>query len=168
MAVGDGDCAVTDDRTDPGSLAIAALTTYALRDRYISEQQELQPDLGDALRQALGSGFDVQISVGAGSPKPRVALYGTTFWPDISVLRDGAPLLGVEVKHIREGQSPSKAFAETIGQCLIYRLLYPQVIGFVLRDGATEPEPLEDEARLREMLAKCGIDLVIRYRDESQ
>ena len=47
---------------------------------------------------------------------------------------------------------------------MIYRLRYPRVIGFVLRDGAAEPEPLKDEARLREMLANNGIDVVMRCR----
>ena len=143
---------------------MATLATCALRDRYASEQQELQPDLADALKKALGSGFDVQISIGSGDPKPHVALFGTTFWPDIVVSCNGVPSLAIEVKHIRKGQSPAKAIAETIGQCLIYSLLYPRVIGFILRDGTPEPEPLAEEKRLREMLAKFGIDIAMRCR----
>ncbi len=132
------------------------------------DEPALRDALVQALRDRLGEGFTVQISVNEGrrpdSPKPRVALFGVTFWPDIVVLRGREPILGVEVKHIREGHSPTHAIAETIGQSLIYRLLYPRVIAFVLRDGLAEPKPLENEARLREIVAGCRIDLVMRCR----
>jgi hypothetical protein len=121
---------VTNDQADPCGIVMATLVSCVLRDRYLNEQQELQPDLQTALRQALGSRFDVQISVGAGGPKPRVVLFGMSFG-QTSPFSAGAPVLGIEVKHIRKGQSPSSAIAETIGQCLIYWLLYPRV-GFVL------------------------------------
>jgi len=163
---------MTDDQVDPVGIVMATLTSCGLRDRYLSEQRELQPDLRDAMVKALhdrfGDGFTLQISVNEGrppdAPKPRVELLGTSFWPDIAVLRAGTPILGIEVKYVRGGDSPSSAIAETIGQCLIYRLRYPRVIGFVLRDGAAEPKPLKDEARLREMLANNGIDVVMRCR----
>ena len=130
---------MTDDQADPCGIVMATLSSCALRDRYRSEQRELQPDLRDALvkalRDRLGDGFTVQISVNEGrppdAPKPHVALFGTSFWPDIVVLRAGAPVLGVEVKHIRTGESPSSAIAETVGH-YIARQMGHYSAGFTL------------------------------------
>ena len=80
---------MTDDQVDPVGIVMATLTSCGLRDRYLSEQRELQPDLRDAMVKALhdrfGDGLAVQISVNEGrppdAPKPRVELFATSFWP---------------------------------------------------------------------------------------
>ena len=160
---------MSDQQADAYDIVLQTLRTCTLRDQYTSEQQQLQPDLRDALRQVLGSKYGVEISVRAGEvasgPKPRVALFGTTFWPDIEVRSGDGPIVGVEVKHLRRGQrGSSKAIEEAIGAALIYRLLYPRAIAFILREGIAETEPPNAETHLRRMLTDYGIDLMVRYR----
>jgi hypothetical protein len=38
-----GDCVVTNDAADPCGIVMATLVSCVLRDRYLNEQQELQP-----------------------------------------------------------------------------------------------------------------------------
>lgn len=154
---------MTIDQQDPYGIVLATLRECKLRDHYTDEQRELQPDLADGLREALGDGFEVEISVGPGHPKPRVPLLGTTFWPDLVVSRDGAPIAAVEAKYIRKGESSTSPIAETIGQALIYTLQYPRAVAFILQEGTADGES-DPEVRLRELLARCRVDLVLRRR----
>ena len=110
---------MTNDPTDPYGIVLATLRECELRDHYIDEQRELQPDLAKALKQALGNGFDVRTSVGGPGAPEGIHLYGTSFWPDLDVSRVDAPILAIEAKYIREKESPTAPIAETIGQALI-------------------------------------------------
>ena len=152
---------MTIDQQDPYGIVLATLRDCKLRDHYADEQQDLQPHLRDILVDKLGDEFKVEISTGPGRPKPHVALFGTTFWPDIAVSRAGENIAAVEAKYIREKESPTAPIAETIGQALIYSLQYPRVVAFILREVTVDAES-EPEARLRELLAGCGVDLVVR------
>ena len=159
---------MTIDQQDPYGIVLATLRDCKLRDHYTDEQRELQPDLAKALKHALGNGFRIRTAVGGPGAPSGIHLYGTSFWPDLDVSRGDEPVLAIEVKYIRMREPRSKRvpsstlIAETIGQALIYRVRYPRAIAFILHDGAVDARPKEAEAILRELLARCGVDLVWR------
>lgn len=132
-------------RDRPGDTALSRLCddvlkrlrSFHLRDHYSDEQRDLQTHIMEELQGALPKTFTLCASTGGSGPKPSVRLHGTSFWPDIEVCYD-RPLVGIEVKLVRvtaPKKSYAKPLAETIGQCLIYTVRYPCVIGFVLNDG---------------------------------
>ena len=148
---------------DPTATVIRILETFPLRPQYKSEQADLQTHIEAELRAALSPDYEVIISVG-GNGKPSIALCGTSFWPDAEIRSLEGPLIGIEVKYVRRGQSASKAIAETLGQTLIYRLRYNAVIAFILHEGVYNRRLCEHDERSEERLARNGIQLVLRRR----
>jgi hypothetical protein len=132
-------------------------------EEYASEETQLQPYLETAISGVLDSKFlgkyEIKMSVG-GKNRPRVDLLGTNFWPDIEISRDGAPLLAVEVK--LAGKSLAPAVSATIGQCLIYKLKYKYVIGFIRNQARINPQFNEFDRQLEDTLNRLGFPLIIR------
>jgi hypothetical protein len=125
----------------------------------------LQPYLGQEIRNVLETSFPgrckIKTSIG-GKKSPRVDLLGTNFWPDIEVSTvDGEPILAVEVKLARERSLP-KSISATIGQCIIYKLKYPYVIGFIANQAKMDPRYDEYNKQFEGMLNKLELPLVIR------
>jgi hypothetical protein len=56
----------------------------------------------------------------------------------------------------------SGAISKTIGQCLIYKLKYQYVAGFIVYRGKTDPKMIEYDELFYEMIGKLGIPLLIR------
>jgi hypothetical protein len=130
---------------------------------YKSEEKELQPYLKTKISETLESTFpgeyDIKISIG-GKNRPRVDLLGTNFWPDIEISKNGESLLAVEVKLARK--SLATAISETLGQCLIYKLKYDYVIGFIKNRVRFYLQYNEFDKQFEEMLEKLGFPLIIR------
>jgi hypothetical protein len=139
-----------------------ALNECPLRPQYRSEQQELQPDLADAIGKELPAQYHLITSTGGEDKKPYLNICGTSFWPDIEISESGKPLIAVEIKHIPQDKSASKRIAEAIGQALIYRVRYPYTIVFVLNRGKHTTEGAEQDDELRTFLHDCGIELILR------
>lgn len=130
---------------------------------YASEEKQLQPYLETEISKLLESTFpgeyEIKMSVG-GQDRPRVDLLGTNFWPDIAVSKNGESLLAVEVKLVRK--SLATAVSATIGQCLIYKLKYKYVIGFIRSQVRIYPQYNEFDKQFEEMLKTLGFPLIIR------
>lgn len=146
--------------------ACAALGSFPLRPEYKDEQRDLQSHIAEVLRAAVPEGIEIITSTGAGAPKPSIYLYGTSFWPDVELRSQPGPLVGIEVKYVRSGQSASHAIAETLGQSLIYTIRYPAVIAFILHDGKYDPRLTgANDAEVRKRLQASGIELIVRRRE---
>src|ERR1051326_7794257 len=108
------------DVNDLNQRTCSALTSFVLEHKYADEQRDLQMHIAQVLRPAVPENVEIITSTGPGTPKPSIHLCGTSFWPDVELRSEGKPLIGIEVKYVREKQSASKAIAETLGQSLIY------------------------------------------------
>jgi hypothetical protein len=132
-------------------------------EEYESEETQLQPyletEISKTLETASADKYEIKISIG-GRNRPRVDLLGTNFWPDIEISRDGNPFLAVEVKLAKD--SLAGALTGTIGQCLIYKLKYKYVIGFIKNQARTDPRCNEFDAKFEEMLNRLEFPLIIR------
>lgn len=132
-------------------------------EEYTSEETQLQPYLETEISGVLDSEFpgkyEIKMSVG-GKNRPRVDLLGTNFWPDIEISKDGAPMLAIEVKLVRK--SLATAVSATIGQCLIYKLKYEYVIGFIRNQARINPQYNEFDRQLEDTLNRLGFPLIIR------
>jgi len=131
--------------------------------QYKSEEKQLQPylqaEVSRVLENVFPGEYEVKISIG-GKKRPRVDLRGTNFWPDIEISKNGKPLLAVEVK--LAGKSLATAISGTLGQCLIYKLKYEYVIGFIKSQVRVYPQYNEFDKQFEEMLEKLGFPLIIR------
>ena len=127
------------DEQDLLYLVLERLRSFELLAQYESEEHDLQPHIREEIDNLLDrKGFDecrTEISVGGDSKKPHIDMFGTNFWPDVEVLKNEQPLVGIEVKYIRENSSGANALSESIGQSLIYKIRYPFVIDFVIHKG---------------------------------
>ena len=134
-----------------------------LHENYTHEENGLQPHLEESISQWLqlffSDGYNVKISVGGGG-RPRVDLLGTNFWPDVEISYKGKPAIAIEVKYAKRGLPG--AISSTIGQCLIYKLKYPYVAGFLIYRGPTNPKLNEYDAPFHGMIKRLGFPLVIR------
>jgi hypothetical protein len=130
---------------------------------YEDEETQLQPYLQTEISRALENAsldkYEIKISIG-GRNKPKVDLLGTNFWPDIEISTNGEPFLAVEVKLAQK--SLAGAISGTIGQCLIYKLKYKYVIGFIKNQARINPHYNEFDARFEEMLNRMEFPLIIR------
>ena len=113
------------------------LRNCPLESEYDGEERGLQPFLEKKAFNENGvTDLETKMSVGNNNT-PRVDLLGTNFWPDIEISLGGNPVLAIEVKY--QKKSLPAALALLIGQCLIYKLKYRSVIGFILHRGPINP-----------------------------
>jgi hypothetical protein len=130
---------------------------------YENEEKQLQPYLQTEISKLLEAEspdkYQVKMSIG-GRNKPKVDLLGTNFWPDIEISTNGEAYLAVEVKLAKK--SLAGALSGTIGQCLIYKLKYKYVIGFIKNQARTDPRCNEFDAQFEEMLNGLEFPLIIR------
>ena len=130
---------------------------------YENEEKQLQPYLQTEISKLLeaesADKYQVKISIG-GRNKPKVDLLGTNFWPDIEISTNGEPCLAVEVKLAQK--SLAGAISGTIGQCLIYKLKYNYVIGFIKNQAKTDPNYNEFDTKFEHMLNELNFPLIIR------
>ena len=130
---------------------------------YTSEEKQLQPYLESEISKILMNIFpeeyEIKMSVG-GQGRPKVDLLGTNFWPDIEISKEGKPLLAIEVKLVRK--SLATAVSSAIGQCLIYKLKYEYVIGFIRNQVQTYPKYNEFNEQFWQMLERLKLELIIR------
>ncbi len=139
------------------------LNEIELQEEYKDEESGLQPHLESLiagwLQKSFNDEYQLKISVGGGE-RPRVDLLGTNFWPDIEISYKGKPVIAVEVKYMKSGFT--SAITNTIGQCLIYKLKYAYVIGFIVYRGSANPKLNEYDAPFYDMIEKLGFPLLIR------
>jgi hypothetical protein len=130
---------------------------------YENEEKQLQPhlqtEISKALENASADKYQVKISIG-GQNRPRVDLLGTNFWPDIEISTNGEACLAVEVKLAKK--SLAGAISGTIGQCLIYKLKYKYVMGFIKNQARTDPKYCEFDTKFEDMLNRLGFPLIVR------
>ena len=117
------------------------LSEFQLLDQYTAEElsprdeEEKGPGLlhhvKAEIRGVLGSEYEIVTQSWDESGRDLVTAFGHSFWPDIFVRRGDTDLLAVELKFAKK--SPTGAIAQMIGQCLIYRAKYSQVIGFLVK-----------------------------------
>lgn len=146
---------------------LGVLKACQLRQSYEDEQRNLQPHLEAIIAETLNAKFPGEFelvrSIGAGSPKPSINIFGTSFWPDLEIRQPGgAPVLGIEVKYARTSREVSKAIAESLGQAVIYRLRYSSTIAFVLCRDRRIPAPDALQNRFHTQLLQHGIRLIVR------
>jgi hypothetical protein len=132
-------------------------------EEYTCEEKQLQPYLETEIARVLDNAFpgeyEMKMCLG-GENRPRVDLLGTNFWPDIEISKDGEALLAVEVKLARK--SLATAVSATIGQCLLYKLKYKYVIGFIRNQGRINSQYNEFDEQFEEMLKRLEFPLIIR------
>lgn len=136
------------------------LRTLDLQDNYDSEEPDLLNHVVSEVQNVLGEGYEIVSQ--SWSLEDAVEGLGCSFWPDIIVKKGQKAVLVLELKMVRATKSPAKAYEETIGQCLIYRAKYPQVIGFVLNRGVHNSDHTAFTSQVEKLLANDGISLVIR------
>jgi hypothetical protein len=139
------------------------LGTFPLRPDYGSEEPELLDHVVGELEDLLGDQYEIVSK--SSDEEDSVKTLGCSFWPDILVRQNGEDLLVLElklVKKAKKSRSPSKAYAETMGQCIIYSTKYPAVIGLVVNYGLRNPEHIVFDAEIHEILGGHQIKLVIR------
>jgi hypothetical protein len=146
---------------------VSVLKSCQLNPTYQDEQRDLQPHLeaivGETLDAKFPKQFELVRSIGIGSPKPSIKLFGTSFWPDLEIRQPGGePVLGIEVKYARTSKEVSKAIAESLGQAVIYRLRYATTIAFVLCRDRRIPAADELQNRFNAQLLQHGIRLIVR------
>ncbi|MGH7381120.1 MAG: hypothetical protein ACREKR_02690 [Candidatus Methylomirabilales bacterium] len=145
------------------------LENMLISPQYQDEEHGLQPDvkstLDTALKDRYGALFRSVISIGPDTPKPSVEMFGTSFWPDMEILRGDKPVLGIEIKIIRKGQSAARQLSEALGQALIYTIRYPNVIVFALHSGIYNPKLLREDPKMSRLLQKLNIRFVLRRHD---
>lgn len=139
------------------------LKSISLEKDYESEEKGLQPHLKRAIMNAFSENrlddYKTKISVG-GKNRPRIDLLGTNFWPDIEISKNGEPLIAVEVKY--EKKSLPNALSSLLGQCLIYKLKYKFVIGFILHRGSTNSNYEEYDHKFWTMIEELDLSIIIR------
>lgn len=139
------------------------LDNIELHEEYKDEERGLQPYLERSIARWLhmifNDDYQLKISVGGGE-RPRVDLLGTNFWPDIEISYKGKPVIAIEVKYTKRGLT--SAITSSIGQCLIYKLKYPYVVGFLIYRGPTDPKLNEYDAPFYDMIERLGFPLLIR------
>ena len=91
-----------------------------------------------------------------------MAACGGSFWPDILIRQGESDFLVLELKQVKAKRSLTKALAEMIGQCLVYRSKYPQVIGFLVNHGLGDAESNQHTEHLLGLLSSHDIRIVIR------
>jgi len=132
-------------------------------EEYESEENQLQPyleaEIARLLKRAFPHKYEIKMCLG-GENRPRVDLLGTNFWPDIEISKDGEPLLAVEVKLVKK--SLATAVSATIGQCLLYKLKYKYVIGFIKNQVRINSQYNEFDEQFKEMLRRLEFPLIIR------
>jgi hypothetical protein len=133
-------------------------------EEFQSEEKDLQPYLEKEIAYVLNKSFPGQYKTKAsigGTKRPKVDLLGTNFWPDIEVSSvDGKPVLAVEVKLAKK--SLASAISGTIGQCLIYKLKYEHVVGFIKNQAKVDPRYAEYNEEFWKMMKTLKIPLIIR------
>jgi hypothetical protein len=144
-----------------------ALEKLPLPDQLKSEQDDLSQLLLPALKKAAGQAIEVFPAVrGLPGRSRSLRLYGTDFWPDFAFHRgaDDEPLLAVETKLVKQDESAACAISQALGQALIYRLVYPVVLAFVVhrgRDRGLAFHHRDREAALTTRLASQDISLYV-------
>jgi len=139
------------------------LRTFTLRPDYSSEEPDLLDHVVSELEDLLGNRYEI-ISK-SWDEEDSVKTLGCSFWPDIAIKRNGEVLLVLELKLVKKAEkprSPSKPYAETIGQCAIYSTKYPTVIGLVVNRGLHNPEHTVFDTEIHGILEGHQIRLVIR------
>ncbi len=139
------------------------LRAFTLLPDYSSEEPDLLNHVVGELRDLLGEQY--QIISESWDEEESVKTLGCSFWPDILVRQNGEDLLVLELKLVKKAdkpRSPSKAYAETMGQCAIYSTKYPAVIGLVVNYGLHNPEHIVFDTEIHKLLEGHQIRLVIR------
>ncbi len=139
------------------------LGTFPLRPDYGSEEPELLDHVVGELEDLLGDQYEIVSK--SSDEEDSVKTLGCSFWPDILVRQNGEDLLVLELKLVKKAEkprSPTKAYVETIGQCVIYSTKYPAVIGLVVNYGLHNPEHTVFDTEIHKLLEGHQIRLVIR------
>lgn len=113
------------------------------------------------IRSVIGSAYQVVTQSWDQSGTDRAAAFGHSFWPDIIVRRGSTDLLAIELKLARHKSSTTAAIAQMIGQCVIYRAKYPQVVGFLVK-YVNYANRDDDTANVNRLLNGSDIRVVIR------
>jgi hypothetical protein len=147
-------------------IILEALQKYSLKTEYKDEEHDLQPELEKLIKKTLSKEgleeYQVKVSLG-GKNKPRVDLLGTNLWPNIEISNDGQPIIAIEVKYTK---SLPAAISSTLGQCLIYKLKYDHVIGFIFYNGKKMNAKFNDyNEPFWEMVSGLDIALIIRVNE---
>ena len=147
------------------------LREFQLLDQYTAEElsprdeEEKGPSLlhhvEPEIRGVLGSEYEIVTQSWDQTGRDFVSAFGHSFWPDIFVRRGDTDLLAVELKLAKK--SPTGLIAQMIGQCLIYRTKYSQVIGLLLKHGHYADRD-DDTENVRRLLNGHDIRIVIRQR----
>ncbi len=148
-------------------IILEALQNYSLKTEYKGEENDLQPELGKLIEDTLNKKgleeYHVKVSLG-GQNKPRVDLLGTNFWPDIEISYADQPIIAIEVKFAKK--SLPSAISSTLGQCLVYKLKYKYVIGFIVYIGSKlNVKFTEYNEAFWEMISGLDIPLIIRVKE---
>ena len=119
-------------------IIIDTLENCSLRDNYKNEDNHLQPHLKELIDNTFEKNgmenCEVKISRGRGNI-PFINLLSSSFWPDIEVCHNGKPIIAIEVKLAK---SLPGNLTDALGKCMIYKLKYKYVIGFL--DARTAPK----------------------------
>ncbi len=111
------------------------LNQYTAEELSPRDEEEKGPSLlhhvEAEIRGVLGAEYEIVTQSWDLTGRDFVSAFGHSFWPDIFVRRGDTDLLAVELKLAK--RSPTGAIAQMIGQCLIYRAKYSQVIGFLVK-----------------------------------
>ena len=153
--------------TSLDDVIVGVLKSCQLNQSYENEQRDLQPHIETIIAETLNDKFprrfELVRSIGLGSPKPSIKIFGTSFWPDLEIRQIGGPaVVGIEVKYARTSKEVSKAVAESLGQAVIYRLRYVTTIAFVLCRDRRIPASDELQNRFDAQLLQQGIRLIVR------
>ena len=109
------------------------LREFQLLDLYPKEEPDLLDHVEQEISDVLGSEYAIVTQSWDQSGPDFVSAFGHSFWPDIIVRRGNTELLALELKFAKSKSSTTAKIAQIIGQCLIYRAKYPQVIGFLVK-----------------------------------
>ena len=137
------------------------LREFQLLDLYPKEEPDLLDHVEQEIRGVLGSEYEIVTQSWDQSGPDLVSAFGHSFWPDILVRRGNTELLALELKLAKSKSSTTAKIAQMIGQCLIYRAKYPQVIGFLVK-YVHYADCDEDTKNVRRRLNGIDIRLVIR------
>ena len=137
------------------------LRELQLLEQYPKEEPDLLDHVEQEIRGALGSEYEIVTRSWDQSGRDFVSVFGHSFWPDILVRRGNTDLLALELKLAKSKPSTTAKIAQMIGQCLIYRAKYPQVIGFLVK-YVHYTDSDEHTKDVRRLLSGHDIRIVIR------
>ena len=137
------------------------LREFQLLGQYPKEEPDLLDHVEQEISDVLGSEYAIVTQSWDQSGPDFVSAFGHSFWPDIIVRRGNTELLALELKLAKSKSSTTAKIAQMIGQCLIYRAKYPQVIGFLVK-YVHYADCGEDTKNVRRRVNDHDIRIVIR------